>query len=298
MANTSWRLVAGVVPAWRKPGVLQIGDVVLRAPTGAEIALRSLASEQGATLAVAALSGGVPLKWLREALLTLAEHQLAERCPADTVQVGVAGSGELAAATLRALGPGTRLLDPAAGSLTSAAARLAARLRQEGCEIEVVETALDADVMVLAGMVGLRTLASELVRADIPHLVVGAVPRGAAVGPFVVPGQTSCQRCVDLVLAGHDRAWPTLAAQLDAVVPQVDRASAAWAGGLAAAHVAAFLGGDLPSTLSASWTLCDGHVELRRWPAHPDCGCRLLPAEVADIRARLRDDPAAGTMAA
>ncbi len=57
-------------------------------------------------------------------------------------------------------------------------------------------------------------LVRELMRHRVPHLTVLLRDGRGIVGPFVVPGRTSCLRCADLTRTDLDPHWPQLAAQL------------------------------------------------------------------------------------
>ena len=59
-----------------------------------------------------------------------------------------------------------------------------------------------------------RTLLDDLVRDGVPHHVVRVVEGAPVVGPFVLPGETACLRCVDDrgALPGH---WDEVATTLE-----------------------------------------------------------------------------------
>ncbi|VTR76514.1 ThiF family adenylyltransferase [Cellulomonas hominis] len=149
----------------------------------------------------------------------------------------------------------------------------------------------DVVVTVAAGATDPGT-ALELLGADVAHLPVVVREADAAVGPFVVPVALApagrplpCVRCVDLHRAALDPAWPVLLAQLTArdrpgrpAVVGASAVLAAVAGGLAAAEVLAHLDGHAPRTLGAQYEipLPEAEPRLRRWAAHPDCGCAAL----------------------
>ncbi len=54
----------------------------------------------------------------------------------------------------------------------------------------------------------------DLMRHRVPHLTIRTRDGRGIVGPFVVPGNTSCLRCADLTRTDLDPSWPILAAQL------------------------------------------------------------------------------------
>lgn len=130
--------------------------------------------------------------------------------------------------------------------------------------------------------------ALTLLGADLPHLPVVTREADALVGPFVRPARPGddplpCVRCLDLHRAAADPAWPVVLAQLveprpRGAVTEPPAALAAVAGGLAAAEVLAHLDGGTPRTLGAQYEIPVPSVapRLRRWAAHPECGCAAL----------------------
>jgi hypothetical protein len=98
------------------------------------------------------------------------------------------------------------------------------------------------------------------------------------VGPFVVPGRTSCLRCADLHRCDADPDWPLLAAQLTANEPPPSGATTTCllTAVTAALQVLAYLDAvAAPVTLNATLQLQppDPVPVLRRWPPHPSCRC-------------------------
>lgn len=132
----------------------------------------------------------------------------------------------------------------------------------------------------------------HLNRNDCAHLV--AVLHGATgvVGPLVVPGRTSCLRCLDLTRRDLDPHWAAHRLSLDraAMSPSPSGVLPAPAPAvvvdlmisLAAADVVAWVDGRTPSTLGATvdvLPLTDSSNPTglpwrrRTWPRHPECGC-------------------------
>ena len=115
-------------------------------------------------------------------------------------------------------------------------------------------------------------------RRGVPYLCVGVRELVGIVGPFVVPGRTACQRCVDLRQGQVDRCWPTLvdsAGARPARVACCPASLAAVTAGYAAQEVALWASGHLPVS-------CDHVVEIPHglgtvqtvgYPPHPECGC-------------------------
>ncbi len=125
-------------------------------------------------------------------------------------------------------------------------------------------------------------VAIDLVVRRRPHLAVHAHEGLAAVGPLVLPGRTSCLRCVELHRADQDPAWPKLAAQLTAAPPTADLACTQVAASLGAEQVLAALAGPEASSRPPVWgaTLeldpVRGVLHRRIWRVHPRCGCGAL----------------------
>ena len=123
-----------------------------------------------------------------------------------------------------------------------------------------------------------RVITDHLLRSDQPHLVVRSWGNGVSVGPLVLAGRTSCLRCADLARSDADPHWPLVLAQLSRLRIESPPALISWAASIAAAQALAFLHGDLPesagATLELSWP--DFVTRLRRWVAHPRCGCGWL----------------------
>ncbi|MCW2509296.1 MAG: putative UBA/THIF-type binding protein [Modestobacter sp.] len=115
-------------------------------------------------------------------------------------------------------------------------------------------------------------------RAGTPHLVATVREETGVVGPLVVPGATSCLRCAEAWRRDDDPAWPRLAAQLAAADPAPSGATITCllTALTAAVQVLAHLDGDEePATVDATLELRPPTFlpRLRRWSAHPDCGC-------------------------
>ena len=123
-----------------------------------------------------------------------------------------------------------------------------------------------------------RVITDHLLRNDHPHVIVRCWGNGVSVGPLVVAGQTSCLRCADLARTDADPHWPAVLRQLSRVRISTPAALHSWAASTAAAQVLAFLHGELPesagATVEISWPTFV--TRLRRWAAHPDCGCSWL----------------------
>ena len=141
----------------------------------------------------------------------------------------------------------------------------------------------DIAVLAIVGALDPR-LPDRLVRRGVPHLFASVREGTGIVGPLVLPGRSSCQRCHDLHRTDRDPGWPSIAAQLAGTASQstaaCDVALATAVAAHAAMQVLAFLDGDGPAreqlpavdgTLEIART--DGRVRRRSWARHPLCGC-------------------------
>lgn len=228
------------------------------------------------------------------------------RAAATVAVAGLGRAGTAVATTLALAGVGTLLLDdprptgpedlvPAgdgpdrATALAAALRALAPRTRVRTGRALATLLADPPDVVVTAASDAPDpATALALLGADVPHLPVVTREADALVGPFVRPAPSGgpplpCVRCLDLHRAAADPAWPTVLAQLVAPGPgdaaaEPPAALAAVVGGLAAAEVLAHLDGGAPRTAGAQYEVPVPSVapRLRRWAAHPECGCAAL----------------------
>lgn len=111
---------------------------------------------------------------------------------------------------------------------------------------------------------------------DLPHLQVRAHAHRARVGPFVVPGRTSCLRCAHSHAIDADPLWPVTSLRLARATRGLEVHNPALLH-LAVAHaVAAVTGwadfGEL-SAASLEFTLPGPKAEWVERPPHPLCGC-------------------------
>ncbi len=125
-----------------------------------------------------------------------------------------------------------------------------------------------------------RLIATDLLRADQPHLVVRSTGEAVVVGPLVIPGRTACLGCTDLARRDADPAWPSLLDQLTRLrLPATDVLNS-WAACVAATQTLAFLRGGTPETCGATIELGESDLitRWRSWHAHPECGCHWFSA--------------------
>jgi bacteriocin biosynthesis cyclodehydratase domain-containing protein len=134
----------------------------------------------------------------------------------------------------------------------------------------------------LAVLVGQQPpdLVAALAADKIPHLAVLAGEAIGVVGPLVIPGRTSCLRCLDYIRASYDPAWPLILAQIASRQPVPVACDAALAASVAAQTAAQTLTA-IDRTPTASATV-NGTLELvlpdwrwrrRTWRPHPACPC-------------------------
>ncbi len=187
---------------------------------------------------------------------------LRRRCQLrKTARVEVHGGGPLADAVTAAL------VTAEVGTVYLAAA---APTRRRAPDLVVLADALVAAPEVLTG----------LLDAGTPHLPVRLRDGKGLVGPLVLPGRTSCLRCLELYRAARDPCWPLIAAQL---LDRPGTASLACAAATAAlgaeqalAALDAAMGGAPPPVVETVLELdtCRGVLRRRHVPFHPACSCR------------------------
>jgi bacteriocin biosynthesis cyclodehydratase domain-containing protein len=155
------------------------------------------------------------------------------------------------------------------------AARLA--LARQGSPRRVTRPDL---VLVTDSAVPAPELVARLLADSVPHLAVRVREGVGIVGPFVVPGRSSCLGCAELHRADLDRAWPKVAAQLAGRTQPADLPSAHATAALAAEQALRALAwlssdGRRPPTWNATIELdpFGPKLEHRTWTPHPQCTC-------------------------
>src|SRR5699024_10217889 len=122
-------------------------------------------------------------------------------------------------------------------------------------------------------------LTSTFIRHDVPHLSVVLTERRSVIGPYVVPGQSCCVRCLDLHRADHDKYWRAVATQLAALGQHhpltEDPGLALATASTMSNQILAVLSRTTPTTRGATLeiTLPEALPNVRTWPIHPHCGC-------------------------
>jgi hypothetical protein len=229
------------------------------------------------------------------------------RCAAAVVVEGATRVGTPLAAVLAASGVGrvsvrdtglTTAGDAVVGGLTAAdegrprslAAADAVRRANPLTDLRPLPAGSSPDLVVLTGAwAASDPLVAALHRSGVPHMVATVRGETGVVGPLVLPGLTSCLRCADLHRRDADPRWPRLAAQLTATVPPPSGATVTclFTAVTAAVQVLAHLDASgAPAALDATLELRlpDLLPRLRRWSAHPACGCGAAPAGRVHVR--------------
>ncbi|MDQ3887398.1 MAG: ThiF family adenylyltransferase [Actinomycetota bacterium] len=202
------------------------------------------------------------------------------------VALATAGLGRVVVAaegTVQASDLGTGYLPSDVGRERADAARDALRRAARGVRTEPAGARSSPDLVVVTdAVVPDPDVALDLVVRRRPHLAVYAQESVAAVGPLVLPGRSSCLRCVELQRADADPAWPKLAAQLASAASNAGLACTQLAAALAVEQVLAALAGPEAASRSLTWGASleldplRGVLHRRPWPIHPRCGCRVL----------------------
>ncbi|MCL1907286.1 MAG: hypothetical protein FWG08_05155 [Propionibacteriaceae bacterium] len=120
-----------------------------------------------------------------------------------------------------------------------------------------------------------RVLAYDLTQRGVPHVIVKAHEQKASVGPWVIPGLSSCLKCSDLTRRDLDPTWPLQVFQFfhTRVHPPMELID--WATAVALAHLRAYARGLPPESLFTSIEMdgVTGRVTYREIPFHPHCEC-------------------------
>jgi bacteriocin biosynthesis cyclodehydratase domain-containing protein len=139
-----------------------------------------------------------------------------------------------------------------------------------------------ADLLVIASDdEGSRKLADTTMHNGVTHLWVCLRDLIGVVGPFVVPGETACLRCVDAARSELDPSWPTLVESAAVRALRVPAGDAVMANLVAAwaVHEVALWASDIrPQTYGHVLEIPygSGVIEAVRVERHPQCGCGWL----------------------
>lgn len=177
-----------------------------------------------------------------------------------TIVVHVLGRGPLADAVL-------------SGAVSSAA--LVVRRPSRSTPPRNDRTGGQCDVALLTDdMVPDPRVVTNLVRTRTPHLQVRLRDGRGVVGPFVLPGVSSCLRCADLVRCDLDPQWPHISAQLLGRVGEAPKPTILATAAVALAQVEAFVDGRAPlADTTVEVDLRDHTMARRTWARHPLCDC-------------------------
>lgn len=218
---------------------------------------------------------GVSANAMSTLLAELGESGLLSDCalrtPADDsdeaiTTVHVLGRGPIADAVVAGLAPSSAMTIVRPGEAISRAQ--ASEDDRSGCDIALLTDDMAPDPAVV----------TRLVRARIPHLQVRLRDGRGVIGPFVLPGVSSCLRCADLFRCSADPQWPHVSAQLLGRVGEAGRPTVLATAAIALAQIEAFAdGGRTPlKNTTVEIDLSDSSVSRRTWSRHPRCDCSLL----------------------
>ena len=149
----------------------------------------------------------------------------------------------------------------------------------ELARLNVSDRAAGADLVVVAtDHEPARSRIDGLMHQGVPHLWVCIRDLVGVIGPFVIPGHTTCLRCVDAARTDRDPAWPAL---LDAAAarPLPVTASDPVLGSLVASwavlEAQTWAGGLHPQTFDRVIEIPYGFgaVQTESFDLHPHCGC-------------------------
>jgi bacteriocin biosynthesis cyclodehydratase domain-containing protein len=293
-------LKSGLLPVWRDRDTVQIGidprrAMALSGMRQAAVVIGLLdGSRDRAQVVTAATGHGIPAATTERILTLLAAGGVLDDFPASTLRALPPGVRARLASELATVSLAYR--DPDGGAQSLARRRdvavwvsgerriarsIARILGASGvCQVKVGdEQDRRPDLAILVGGQP-AALMTGLATDRIPHLAVLASEAIGVVGPLVVPGRTTCVRCLDYVRAGKDPAWPLILAQLAGRRPEPAACDSVLAASVAAQAAAQALAA-IDKTPAASAAV-NGTLELvlpdwrwrrRTWQPHPACPC-------------------------
>ncbi|WP_424536133.1 ThiF family adenylyltransferase [Sphaerisporangium viridialbum] len=143
---------------------------------------------------------------------------------------------------------------------------------------QLTDGARRPDLVVLAPVGPLDgVVTGELVALGIPHLLVTAGEGVGSVGPLVLPGRTSCLRCLELTRRDRDPSWPVVGARLGGFPAgeiACDTVLSTLVAAQAAGHALGSVDGLEPVvTNSTVDVMPDWRWKKRSWSTHPQCRC-------------------------
>jgi bacteriocin biosynthesis cyclodehydratase domain-containing protein len=229
---------------------------------------------------------------------------LAGRRAANVEIVGAARLGAAMAAALAAAGVGrvhyladgeATVRDVLPGGLTppEEGARLATAVALNTRRAAPATATAGSDrppdlVVIASGSAVGNDAADYCVQHRLPHLHVAAQAHRTVVGPLVVPGQSSCARCLDRHRTDRDDAWPYLSIQLGTPSRRGDVAESALCQlgvAIASIQALAFLDGEHPATVDGTLesSLPDWRIRRRSWTPHPRCDCAAAASTAVSL---------------
>ncbi|MDV6274274.1 hypothetical protein R3Q06_12240 [Rhodococcus erythropolis] len=285
--STAQNTQRSVGPRWdpriavlsRPDGRLQLGwtpgrAVLLTLPVGVDArAVKSIlrtmdGSRSRATILWEASKRGISTSVTEELLEQLADSGFVHTAGPSTASVRIHGVGPLSDAVERALVTGG----------------IRTRRSRGYRNTDVVRTWNEQLVVLADDVVTDPRLVSDLVRCGLPHLSVRIRDGNGVVGPLVLPGQSSCLRCADIIRSELDSHWLHLSAQLLGSAGHAESAMIHASVALALAEIDAALGAadrrgaasaaSLSSTLEIA--LRPYRITTRRWPRQISCSCQYL----------------------
>jgi hypothetical protein len=293
-------LKSGLLPVWRDRDTLQIGIDPRRATALSGIGRAALVvglldgSRDRDQIIAEAASCGVPANTTERVIALLAAAGALDDYPGSTLRALPAASRTSLVAELATASLAYRDADGGARSLArrrdvaiwiTGERRIGWSVARILVASGVGQVRLGAgqerrpDLAVLVGQPP-PDLIAALAADGMPHLAVLASEAIGIVGPLVIPGRTSCLRCLDHVRAGYDPAWPLILAQIATRRPDPAACGAALAATVAAQAAAQVLTA-IDRAPAASATV-NGTLELvlpdwrwrrRTWRPHPSCSC-------------------------
>ncbi|MFC8935368.1 hypothetical protein ACFT1A_25070 [Rhodococcus sp. NPDC057135] len=285
--STTQNTQRSVGPRWdpriavlsRPDGRLQLGwtpgrAVLLTLPVGVDArAVKSIlrtmdGSRSRATILWEASKRGISTSVTEELLEQLADSGFVHTAGTSAASVRIHGVGPLSDAVERALVTGG----------------ISTRRSRGYRNTDVVRTWNEQLVVLADDVVTDPRLVSDLVRCGLPHLCVRIRDGNGVVGPLVLPGQSSCLRCADIIRSELDPHWLHLSAQLLGSAGHAESAMIHASVALALAEIDAALGvvdrrgatsaASLSSTLEIA--LRPYRITTRRWPRQISCSCQYL----------------------
>jgi bacteriocin biosynthesis cyclodehydratase domain-containing protein len=202
------------------------------------------------------------------------------------VVVGLAraGVGAVVTATggrVRAADLGTGYLDADLGRDRVEATQAAVRRMCPDAAAPAVGRRVAPDLVVLADALAPEPARIAALHGELtPHLPVRLRDGIGLIGPLVLPGRTTCLRCLELHRRARAPEWPQVSAQLNGLCGQAGSAETSATAALATAQVLAALdaltgAGGEPPTLETTIELhaVAGTITRRRWAPLAECGC-------------------------